>query len=372
MKALILTGENQYHVVSHFIDGIMADLALMNIAADNLSMASESEILLGVKQLAPLIDYQFVISFNGVGLRQFHRDYNIVEFSQHSPCFVLCVDHPIYILKRLLHVPRATLLCVDKEHVSFARQCGFSAVYFPHAVSYALAENYKQVPPNRKSNTYLFPVSYLDLDTSKARLAPVWNELGYIIEQCKSITPFMQAIGLMATHDTPANRQLDENLFRVCILVDQYLRAREREICLRYFQFQDKKLTVIGNGVNRYEKRFGLHDYLDPADFSTLFQRIAAAQYVVHHTPGFESGLHERVIYPLMLGTPVLTVDTPFINQVFPDFTRNVTEKESIPVSTVTPDQQTQMREQILNSNTWYHQLTELLSMATGLHKKTP
>ena len=68
LKALFISGSNQYGVVTHFLNGMQSDLSLLGIEVDELNVGSEELKQQTLKTLAPIAQYDFIVSFNGVGL----------------------------------------------------------------------------------------------------------------------------------------------------------------------------------------------------------------------------------------------------------------------------------------------------------------
>ena len=131
MNALFITSENQYSVVSHFIQGMCEDLLALGIQSHTVNV---SNLETADQQLLPLSHYQLLVSFNGVGLTLSVDGESIDSYMQQRPVFIFTVDHPIHLMDRFLG-RNVIVLCVDQEHVAFCQLCGLQAVYFPHATS---------------------------------------------------------------------------------------------------------------------------------------------------------------------------------------------------------------------------------------------
>lgn len=288
MNALFITSENQYSVVSHFIQGMCEDLLALGIQSHTVNV---SNLETADQQLLPLSHYQLLVSFNGVGLTLSVDGENIDSYMQQRPVFIFTVDHPIHLMDKFLG-RNVIVLCVDQEHVAFCQLCGLQAVYFPHATSLQKLQQLDLVAPEDKTDEILFPVSYFDESHWRQKLEPVWHQVGHIIEQANTITRFMQFISVLPLGDKPAQTQLDANIRQVCMFTDYYLRAKRRKECLLAFAEAGVKLTVIGNDVENYKSCTDFHDYQPAMEFEQLALRISEAKYVAHNTPGFELGLH--------------------------------------------------------------------------------
>lgn len=77
-------------------------------------------------------------------------------------------------------------------------------------------------------------------------------------------------------------------------------------------------LTVLGTNSEKYQTQFPQHNYEPPVANSELVERVSKARFVAHNSPGFERGLHERLVMSLSVGTLVLT-DEPFAKKVLQD-----------------------------------------------------
>lgn len=364
MRALIVSAKNQYGVVSHFLDGISADLTLLHYTVDTLVLPqSGGNINEQLATLSPIEDYAFILSFNGVGLGNLGEGYNSLTYAQNKPVYVFCVDHPMHVIPRFYGHP-VTVLCVDKEHIEFMTVCGMKSHYFPHAVSQSLQNEYKTVPAEDKSDEVLLPISYLNKQKLREQLQPVWRQIGQAVEACENVTEFLRTIGVMRSHSSPVRTLVDENIRRISVLVDKYLRACQRENCLKACEKNGQKLTVIGRGVEHYRTISASHHYEESLDFESLLKRCATSAYVLHHSPGFNNGLHERVVFPLAVGTPVITWNTPHINTEFKD--KGVFSLGA-PIPRCTDDlyesERGSARIHILQNHTWMVNLSSVLNL---------
>lgn len=314
MKVLFLEGSNQYGVVDFFLSGIKTDLASMGFECESLSFAKEHQQS-ALEAIANGIEHDIVFSFNGIGLDVKNDQGKGFFESSGKPVFIFLVDHPLHLITRFLGTP-ATVLCVDEEHVSFCQLCGMKARFFPHAISES------QIPPDAsvledKVLDYLFPVSYFDLSHWQAKLKPVWHQVEPLLNQVNNITRFLQLIGVLPLGERPATVALDQNILSISRFVDFYFRARSRENALALAENLGVSLTVVGNNSAKYQDKFASHVYRDAVSFDDLQQLIKASKYVLHNSPGFERGLHERLVLPMALSTMPTVTDEPFGKHLF-------------------------------------------------------
>lgn len=361
MKALVLTGQNQYQVVSHFLDGIAHDLTVLGYDVDFLNVENAAIIKDGLTRIGKLDDYAMILSFNAVGLGPLSDDMNTLEYAKQKPLFVFCVDNPLHLMLRFFGHP-VKVLCVAQEHVAFLRACGVEAHYFPHAVSSNWAMPQNSSSHQNAATSILFPVSFIDKHAFKKDLAPVWNKLGPVIEASRNVTDFLQRIGVMPSEAGPARTQLNEMILRIAAVVDKYLRAKARETCLLDCATRDYKLTVIGRDVARYQTLCDFHHYSESVPFPELLLLMSQSDFVLHQSPGFEQGLHERVVYSLASGTGVLSYDAHFAEAAFTN--KGVFSFESVlpNVSDVAyKDAVAKGQQTVLNEHTWLRNFATVL-----------
>ena len=80
LKLLIITGSNQYGVVSHFMQGMRAELGSLNINIFELAVGSQETVKNSVKKNVQILSYfDFVVSFNAVGLDSVIQERSIIE-----------------------------------------------------------------------------------------------------------------------------------------------------------------------------------------------------------------------------------------------------------------------------------------------------
>ena len=250
------------------------------------------------------------------------------------------------------------MLCVDHEHVKFCELLGFTAHYFPHAVSAHSVTPEKFIPVNAKINEIIFPASYIDRQACRDKLAPIWDKISNFINQVINVTHFMQCLEALPLPGETEKVVLSPQTLSKCLWIDQYLRARDRENILLKCAQQNIKLTVIGKGAQQFRSHCDFHTYESQLDIEELHQRMRKAKYVVHQSPGFIAGLHERVVMPLALGTLELT-DEPFVKAALPNV---VTLNELTTIDDVIYDYKVDMcAAQVMNDHTWLHQLTPIM-----------
>lgn len=294
-----------------------ADLAAMNIATDELDVSDAHSLEKSAAQISELQHYAFIVSFNCMGLDITVEGYSVSEFAKHRKVFVMLVDHPLHLLHHLIG-SNVTVLCIDQEHVGFCQVCQINALYFPHAVAESGLNREGFIALENKKDEIIYPVSYFDLAGSRKKLAPVWTQIGDVLEQVTNVTRFLQVIGVLPFGSKAATIPLDENVRSVAIFADFYIRAKSRLSFLEECYKKNLRLTVIGNSSEKYQDIVPYHRYEKALPFNLLKERMRQAKFVAHNSPGFELGLHERIVTPLSLGTLPLASMT-FLKQTFGD-----------------------------------------------------
>lgn len=304
-SGLILIGSNQYGVASEFINGIREDLHSLNISTELLDLNSQGSIESHINNDKTINDFDFFLSFNAVGLDLSIKGEKLSKAIDGKPCFVFLVDHPLHLITRFIGL-KVILLCVDQEHVGFARLCGMQAYFFPHAVPAAMVAKPTDILSMESKEGILFPASYFNTAHWRQKLQPVWHQIGHLLENSNSVTRFLQYLEVLPSGEKPASVQLDNNIQLLATCADFYIRGRQRENVLSICEKFGLQITVVGNNSNEYRTRFPSHKYLDAVPFKDLRELIKKARFVLHNSPGFELGLHERIVYSMALGTPVI------------------------------------------------------------------
>ena len=355
MRTLFIEGSNQYGVVSHFLRGMKDDLKGLGVEVETLDLGTEEGKGSAMKYLGDMARYNFIVSFNTLGLDL----QEVLEYAKTGNVFVYLVDHPLHLLKRYIGL-KVKVLCVDKEHVSFCSMCNIEAVYFPHGLSHQEVTETQVTPYGQKNAEVVFPASFFDLDKAREKLTPVWHEIELHLNRSSNITEFWQHLGVLPGPNKPVTVQLNENVLRISILVDFYLRARNRQRFLRDFASKGLELTVIGNKSQHYQSAYPQHKYEPAVSYHELMQRVNNARFLAHNSPGFEHGLHERVVMPLCQGTKVIS-SVAFIKDSFPtgvlaleDVTTHSSSQYDLDIAGA--------RRKLAESHTWQAQWQPLIS----------
>ena len=294
---LIFGVVNQYGVLSHFSEGIKHDLETMGETCLVLPVDDGVTAAKLLNQISKK-DVKFSLCINGSGLD------TALTFGK---AYALAVDHPLLILPHLQQYKGFELLCVAKEHTAFAQLLNIPARDFFHVVSRAditSAESLNEA----KSREILFPASHINKDNAQKKLQEmgVWDQLKPVVTAVGSINELLMAIGVLPNGNQPARAQLNEAIYKITCEADLYIRALARERILASYTEKNIVLDVYGRNVKQYQEAYPFHRYHDEVPYKDMLEKMANASFVVHNSPGFEFALHERMVYPLAKGTPIL------------------------------------------------------------------
>lgn len=313
-KAILFTGAFQYGVVDDFIRGIQNYLTSVGYSIQQINLADTTHLQ---QQLTDenFRDVTLVFSVNGLGADLIPY----VPCLRQVPFYSLLLDHPLHSLTRFFGTP-LRLLCVDQAHVTFARAVGMQAEFCPHAVT--LPPVAEATPTGSGHQIHkqgiLFPGSFFSASHAKAiidqHFPQAWTWLHN--PAVRTITDFLHQLGFMQPGKTPL-LQLNRNTITILCHCDFYLRAMSRDQLLQRFADAGLAVRVMGNGWEQAQ-HLPVHQYLPAVPFRELSSEIQQAQYVLHHSPGFDAGLHERILYSISAGTQVLCEQTPYLTTLFP------------------------------------------------------
>lgn len=311
MRLLVLTGTSQYNAFDVFVDDITKDIANLGWEFDVCVCVDGTDY-----QAITLSNYDAIFSLNGIGLNITAGDGTLKEFCASKPVFVWLLDHPLHLLRRFMDY-KVTLLCMDKEHVEFCQFCGFESHYFPHSISLVKSNSVLDNQAIENNGDILFPATYFDTEHERDKLAPAWSQIEKFVAHSYNITDFLRYIGILPIPGRGSVTELNQNMFAICLRVNLYLRAKGRKNLLERCHKAGLPLKVIGIGVHNYKADFPEFQYLEPVGMDELNRNVKKAAFVVHNTPGFRQGLHDRALNAMLLGTAVIT-DSDFITSQFP------------------------------------------------------
>ena len=306
--ALLFSGSFQYGVVDDFIIGIKRAFERLGYRVYEVSLKDKSsdDELLSQLSFIDTTKLKLALSVNALAVELINKLPQLATI----PFYTYLVDHPIHLLPRF-YGTKAKLLCVDKEHVTFLSQLGIHAQFWPHAVcDTELAAEY--VPFSQKKGI-LFPASFTDESAHFAEINKVAPNIAERLTDAnvRSISDVLRMLGFMQPGVVPSV-QLNDQIVTFLRRCDLYLRGRDRNKLIKECHHAELSLIIIGNNWDK-SHQYDSHCYLPAVPFDELKKLITNSRFVLHHSPGFEQGQHERVVYPLARGSCVLSSATRYL-----------------------------------------------------------
>lgn len=357
-QVIIFHVPSQYHVINDFLQGLSAAVLDAGFSPVSIDITSYDEAVLS----AMLQQAVMALSVNAVGADLYHRFPQLETIS----FYTLLVDHPLHLLARFYGRP-LKLLCVDKAHVQFCLALGCSAYFFPHAVWPARQELTE--PDISVKQGILFPATYMSTTKYLDEINQIFPQILPLLQRqdINDINGLLHHLGFMQA-DKEQALPLNNATAKLLSLCDLYLRALSRQQLIDTCAGHNIALTVVGNGW-QHAAQHALHRYLPAEPFPALLSRIAASKYVLHHNPGFMLGQHERLVYSMLLGTPVLCHQNDYLLQRYGQTGSIILYQQVADLgelsAAVTPLVYQQVaetaRRQVLNEDTWQVRLAALL-----------
>ncbi|MBJ92391.1 MAG: hypothetical protein CL577_07290 [Alteromonadaceae bacterium] len=305
---LLFSGSFQYGVVNDFLLGIKRAFEKSGYAVYevNLKGISTNEQLLQQLSSIDFSSLKLVVSINALAVELIDK---LPQFSS-IPFYTYLVDHPLHLLSRFVGT-KARILCVDKEHTNFLSQLGIQAQFWPHAV--CDTELSKGSISFNEKQGILFPASFTDEDAHYAEINKVAPNIAsrLLDPDVRSVSDVLRMLGFMQPGISPSV-QLNDEIVTFLRRCDLYLRGRDRNKLIYDCHLAGIPLTIIGNNWDKTHQ-YDSHSYMPAVPFNELKNLITNSKFILHHSPGFEQGQHERVVYSLARGTCVLSSKTPYL-----------------------------------------------------------
>ena len=307
-NVLLFSGRFQYGVVDDFINGIKQAFERLGYHVFEVSLKDSSSDEELIAQLASidLTKLKLLLSVNAMAVRLTDKLAQLANI----PFYTYLVDHPIHLLPRF-YGSKAKILCVDKEHVAFLSQLGINAQFWPHAVCETeLATD--SIPFSQKKGV-LFPVSFIDENVHFSEIQKAAPNIASRLTnlEVRSISDVLRMLGFMQSGTSPSV-QLNDQMLTFLRRCDLYLRGRDRNRLIKNCHLEGVPLTIIGSQWDQ-SSQYASHIYKPSVPFNELKDLITNSLFVLHHSPGFEQGQHERILYSLARGTCVLSSGTPYL-----------------------------------------------------------
>ncbi|PXF32367.1 hypothetical protein WH50_04550 [Pokkaliibacter plantistimulans] len=306
MKGIYISGTHQYGAADAFMTALMDELGLLGVVLEVIpfdDLATSYSRYQDEK-----ID--FVLSVNGIGVKVPVSARGSLASSLNCLHISYYLDHPLHHLARFFQAPNHLALCVDLDHCDFVTMVGGRARFFPHGGSATVdpgnIDQLKSIIAD-KTIDVLYPVSYFDY---AKQLQPIRTAAAFMADaiergEVTTLRDCLVRLKVMAPKGQPAT-PLTSQLLAALRQMDLCIRARNREREIKAFTAAGIRLTLVGRHVDHYA-HLGDHDYLGEVSFTEALALMKKSHWVLHNSPGFEHGLHERITYPLMNGTRVIT-----------------------------------------------------------------
>lgn len=358
-SVLIFNVKSQYGVVDEFIQGLSDATKALGFTPVLIDVTGTMDV-----DLSPwLHNAALALSVNAVGADLYSRFPALAAID----FYTLLIDHPLHLLARFFGRP-VKLLCVDKAHVSFCQALGSTAYFCPHAIT-PDRDAIPQVRVEEKQGI-LFPATYMSASKYLAQIGDIFPQILPLLQQpdIKDISALLHRLGFMQADKTQA-MPLNNATATVLSLCDLYLRAISRQQLIADCAAHNIALTIIGNGWQHAEQH-PLHRYLPAEPFPALLSRMAASQYVLHHNPGFMQGQHERMLYAMLLGTPVICAHNDYLLRRYAQRGSIILYQQVADLcelaAAITPDVFQHLvssaRQQVLHEDSWQQRLKPLLA----------
>ena len=358
-QVLVFNVKSQYDVVDDFVQGLSDAVLQFGLQPVLVDVTTDSEV-----DLRPLLKHAVLaLSVNAVGADLYSRfpELEAIDF------YTLLIDHPLHLLGRFFNRP-VKLLCVDKNHVDFCKALGSIAYFCPHAVNPARAE-LSAVHDGREKRGILFPATYMPASKYLSEIEQIFPQILPLLHHADitDIHTLLLHLGFMQPNKEQA-LPLTSATAKLLSTCDLYFRAVSRQQLIDDCAENDIALTIIGNGW-QHASQHALHQYLPAETFSALLRRIAASKYLLHHNPGFRQGQHERIVYAMLLGTPVIAQQTDYLLQRYGERgsiilyqqVSDLKELSSAVTLQVYSHLTTSSQQQVVNEETWQARLEPFL-----------
>ena len=325
MNIIIYKGQFQYDVVNYFSEELGQGLKSMGHKVTIIDLRSTQPTELAYYLLNNDID--LILSFNGVNF----TDKNVFE-KLNIPLGIILVDHPFYHLARIkTYKGKTTFVCMyDTGHLDCFEECidnNYPIAWLPHGGTEILSNDtikkeYDVILPGTISNYKKHERELLDVFTGK--LGKFTCELyekakgNYSIELYRHFKESMKSLSLDSSYLREDNNYLNTFAY-IYTLVDKTLRSRGRYFIVK---------TLVDYGIhvkhygNIHDNTFVTSKYLNtsgPIDYINLIKEIKKSKILLHDTPYFKNGSHERFLTSMLNGTLVLSNKNNYCNDQYVD-----------------------------------------------------
>ncbi|MFA5577632.1 MAG: glycosyltransferase [Tissierellaceae bacterium] len=325
MNIIIYKGQFQYDVVNQFSDELAKELINIGHDVHLIDLVTVSPADVAYYLLHNQID--LILSFNGVNF----TNQNVFE-KLGIPLGIILVDHPFFHVNRIeTFKGNTTFFCLfDEAFLDAFEECIDSdapIAWFPHGgVEMSTIDN------QEKRYDIVVPASigdYIENETQILKFGDgIINKLtinlyergkeDYNIPLYQHFKKELELVGLSPEYLKEKKEYLD--IFsHIYILVDKALRARNRYRVIKRLIDEGIKIQHFGKLNNKElsdNKNFvsgGAVNYLQ------LIEEIKKSRILLHDTPYFQNGSHERILTGMLNKTLVFSNINNYCNNRYKD-----------------------------------------------------
>lgn len=305
---------SQYDVQDNFLKGMHQGL---------LAAGLESRLLKGdIAYPGPVSDElirdrpECTLMFNGIPLND---QLDSISNDLQIPNISLLIDAPFYFL-HVMDQPYIIFTCFDRTGTDFYKKMGFQRMLFlPHAT-------HRQEPVDHSAKRPYQAVMFTTaIDPEMERRK--WEEK-LSPSLCKLMDIAAEAVlhGHVPLTPLAFIELLDNNkqminlggipLKEIFHAIETYVRGRDRLDLIR--SIKDTRVDLFGNGWGDLIKQENVVVH-DPVGFDEAVAIMRESSVVLNSCPTIRDGSHERVLAGLMGGASVLSSQSRYLEEQFPD-----------------------------------------------------
>ncbi|WP_352418297.1 glycosyltransferase [Proteiniborus sp.] len=323
MNIVIYKGQFQYDVVNYFVEELGHELMKLghNVHILNLLTMSSNRI----EGILANNKIDLVLSFNGVNFtgKEIYEKLNI-------PLGIILVDHPFYHISRIkTYKSNNTFICMfDEGSLECFEECiadDISISWLAHGGTEMLSSEVVE-----KSTDVIMPGSLsdynklerqlldLDLDILKRFACNLYEKgkYNYNIPLYNFFKEELRSAGIELKQIREDEDFLNAFSY-IYTLVDRTLRARNRYRIIKVLIEEGIRVQHYGNLSNNELLKYKNFKTNGPIDYIALTKEIQRSKILLHDTPYFENGSHERVLTSMLNETLVLSNNNNYCNNLY-------------------------------------------------------
>ena len=353
-RIVIFQGASCYRVYDHWISTLAA-------AWESLSYNTCIVHLNDKATIAEQVYHAFTepaaayIGFNGMGI-EFEEHYAAYS-NRNTPFIGIYVDHPAHHHERLIVAGETlTSTFVTPEHIAYAK-----AIY-PHGRYHLLPHGGSTVPSPAKERHYTmtFFGSYCPSET----IANSWEQ------QRGSGTPTMEEM-VALTDDGSDYLPLAAVGPEAVVYLDSFLRQQQREQLLVALDIGGVAVDLFGKGWEQLPR--SRHRCHAPLSYPQALEVMAQSRQVLHLSPNFSNGSHERLLSAMINGALAVADQRSFFDKRLRDgetlITYSYDELEALParLTALTTEEEVAIavsgQQHVCSEHTWNQRAQDIVAI---------